>query len=224
MSNRVKTVNIYEGFDKMGVNGLWLRCWNEPTGVINLRESHHSLSGQRWDQIIKRCKKFSVQQIRASSYKGVCNQFKDFQHFVEWSLLEYGYQMRDDVTGKFWSIDKDILGNTKVYSEDTCLFVPNKVNVFVSYVHRKDSSLPIGVYFNQERKKYIGQIKIEGKAVNLGASSCPHQAHKLWQARKVEQGYKLLDEFKEHHKLQYALDAKLQMILKDLENDRITTC
>ena len=221
---KVITKNFYEDFDKQDSKGMWLRCWNEPTGIVNQRESHHTLSGARWDQMEKRCTHGSVQQVRAKSYEGCLNLFSDFQEFVEWSRTEYGYCLRDAGTGKMWSLDKDLLSFGKIYSPNTCVFVPNKVNIFLAYKHTKLGELPIGVYFNKSRGKYVGQIKINGKAYNLGGYSEPLEAHRAWQVAKIEAARILMDEFVDHAKLASGLASRIELIKQDYEQEKVTTC
>jgi len=73
-------------------------------------------------------------------------------------------------------IDKDLLGNGKLYSPDTCCFLPKSVNSFlVRTSSRNGKGLPVGVYKSKGRfqaacshpfggKKYIGNFKCATKA------------------------------------------------------------
>lgn len=221
MSN-VKTSNVYESFDKKSIEGLWIRCWNEPTGVINVRESHHTLSGQRWDQMTKRCKVGSVQQQRAKSYEGCVNLFRDFQSFTDWSIEEVGYNLKDSSTNRFWSLDKDILSDSKAYSENTCIFVPHKINLFVAYRNNKNKELPIGCYYSNTRQKYVAQIKEGDKTINLGGFNTSLEAHRAWQKAKVEKGYRIVEEFNFHEKLYEGLSSRLSHMREQYLNYEVT--
>lgn len=46
-----------------------------------------------------------------------------------------------------YELDKDLLGDGKLYSPETCCFVPHKINTLLK-TQRKDSFLPIGVFKN----------------------------------------------------------------------------
>jgi hypothetical protein len=211
----MKTNNVYEGFD-LAREGKWLRSWNVSTGVVGLRECHHTLSGNRWDQLSKRCKPGSVQQLRSDSYLGTENSFENFQQFVEWSRGEVGYDLVDDY-GKKWSIDKDILSTGsafKRYSPDTCLYVPHEVNMFL--VSGRPSVLPLGVYFSKARGLYVAQIKNRNQATNLGGYDCPLEAHRAWQKAKVLMGREIATPFKScHRKLYDGLNSKMDQIEAD---------
>ena len=58
-----------------------------------------------------------------------------------------------------WQLDKDILikGN-KIYSPDTCCFVPSEINNLFVGCNKSRGSLPIGVTFNKRLKRYVAQI------------------------------------------------------------------
>ena len=52
-------------------------------------------------------------------------------------------------------LDKDILmkGN-KIYSPDTCVFVPKNINTLFTKSNKSRGKYPIGVYFNKDRNKF----------------------------------------------------------------------
>lgn len=78
------------------------------------------------------------------TYKGcsVAEEWHDYQVFYEWAKVNYrtGYQL-----------DKDILikGN-KVYSKETCSYVPQEVNMIVNDNESRRGDCPLGV---SKRKK-----------------------------------------------------------------------
>jgi hypothetical protein len=55
----------------------------------------------------------------------VHNDWLNFQVFAKW----FKYHYKEDG----WQLDKDLLGNnSKVYSADNCIFLPAKLNSFIS--------------------------------------------------------------------------------------------
>jgi len=73
-----------------------------------------------WKGMIQRC--YSEESLkRFPTYRGcrICDEWLHFQTFAEWFYKNY-------VEG--WTLDKDILGNGKLYSTETCCFVPNRIN------------------------------------------------------------------------------------------------
>ena len=81
--------------------------------------------------MLKRC--FSEKyQTRQPTYKGcnVSDNFLNYSFFYDWCQEQIGFGKVDD-KGRCWCLDKDLLfvGN-KTYSETTCVFVPQEINLF----------------------------------------------------------------------------------------------
>lgn len=77
----------------------------------------------KWHSMLSRC--YSSSSLKRNpTYKG-CVVHKDwltFSNFKSW-------MEKQDWVGKV--LDKDILGDGTIYSEDTCTFIPSRVNNFV---------------------------------------------------------------------------------------------
>ena len=95
-----------------------------------------------WRQMLFRC--YSKKGLeKRSSYAGctVCEDWHKFSIFKKWFDENY-------VEG--WCVDKDILSppNNKIYSPDTCCFVPNEINVlFNRHQKQRSKSGVMGVQF-----------------------------------------------------------------------------
>lgn len=107
-----------------------------------------------WYNMICRCYK----DKRATAYKDceVCSEWLNFQNYAEW----YSDNFYDIGEGRM-HIDKDILieGN-RVYSPDTCIFVPQRINmIFMKKNRNTDSDLPTGINrcVNGFRSTYNGK-------------------------------------------------------------------
>lgn len=81
-------------------------------------------------------------------------------NFVLWCNDNYidGYQL-----------DKDLLGNGKLYSKDTCVFIPAILNTLLTCKSKNDE-YPLGVYKTNlpNRKPYPAAISVFGKKISLG--------------------------------------------------------
>jgi hypothetical protein len=84
-------------------------------------------------------------------------------------------------------LDKDILfkGN-KIYSPETCCFVPNEINVLLCKNDSKRGKMPIGVY---ERKmvngyKYVAYVNNTKKHFHLGTFDTPKEAFQAYKSAK----------------------------------------
>lgn len=99
--------------------------------------------------LLQRCYDIKFQHNHPT-YVGcvVCDEWLHFSNFKKWFDANF-------VEG--YDLDKDILvkGN-KVYSPDTCCFVPHEINILVRNYNRKHKqfNLPTGVYYDKIRNKY----------------------------------------------------------------------
>jgi hypothetical protein len=104
-----------------------------------------------WHSMIQRCysKKYHKRQ---PTYKDcyVCDDWHNFQTFARWFDQNYY-----EIYGEQMALDKDILikGN-KVYSPDTCIFVPRRINSLFIKCNESRGKLPIGITYNKHNKKY----------------------------------------------------------------------
>ena len=106
-----------------------------------------------WLGVLRRCL-----SDRHLSYKDitVCDEWLCFQNFASWCESQSFYNAKD-VKGKSYHLDKDILvkGN-KVYSPNTCRFVPSNINNLILSKKTLRGDLPIGVTF--KKGKFYAQM------------------------------------------------------------------
>ncbi|AUR96323.1 hypothetical protein NVP1223O_26 [Vibrio phage 1.223.O._10N.261.48.A9] len=79
-----------------------------------------------WSAMIRRC--YSQEWLeRFPSYTGcrVCENWRNFQTFADW----FYENLSEDLIGKRVEVDKDIIGNRKIYSPSTCVLVEPKDNM-----------------------------------------------------------------------------------------------
>ena len=139
-----------------------------------------------WSSMLQRCYSNIYQQKRPT-YLGceVSNSFKTYSYFKEWCGKQVGFNQLDD-EGKSFALDKDILvkGN-KVYSEDTCCFVPKEINsLLISRKGGRGDTL-IGVTYHKRNKKFVVRLST-GKGVqsNLGSFDTEVEAFKVYKQAK----------------------------------------
>lgn len=118
-------------------------------GINDLTKVRNVLSYKVWKNMIERCY-LPAYQNRFPSYKGVevCKAWKTYSNFKVWFDKNY-------VEGS--DLDKDILTkDCRIYSPETCIFVPHSINVALRRVKSKNSTisehLPIGI--QKSGKKY----------------------------------------------------------------------
>lgn len=87
--------------------------------------------------------------------------------------------MTQDWQGK--ELDKDLLGDGKLYSPETCIFVSHAVNMFTTDSGATRGEWPIGVY--KFRNRFVAQC--EGATpCYQGTFDTPEEAHQAWRKAK----------------------------------------
>lgn len=139
----------------------------------------HTKIYNTWKHMLMRCYDPKYHE-KKPTYTGceVAEEWLNFQTFAAW--YEDNYY---EIPGQTMSLDKDILvkGN-KVYGPDTCVFVPQSINSLFTKSDAKRGELPIGVYYNNQKKKYRACCSVNGKSKHLGYYDTPEEA---FQAYKV---------------------------------------
>ena len=174
-----------EGKYKMSENGKKTKCYNT------------------WHNMLERCYNPKYQE-KYPTYKDceVCESWHNFQTFAEWYNDNY-YQIH----GEVMCLDKDILikGN-KIYSPETCVFVPEKINLLFIKSDNSRGNDPIGTHQlpsgnyevrcnNGEESDYLGRFD------NIYEAFYAYKVHKEKYIKQVA------DEYKEYipQKLYHAL-------------------
>lgn len=114
------------------------------------------ISYKHWVSMLKRCydEKF---HIKYKSYKdcSVCEEWHNYSNFKKWFNENYY-----EIDGEKIALDKDILikGN-KIYSPNTCIFVPERINGLFTKREAERNECPIGVEKVKEKNRYIARLK-----------------------------------------------------------------
>lgn len=132
-----------------------------------------------WKDMLARCYNPNVLK-RYPTYIGctVCKEWLLFSNFKKWFDENY-------IEG--YDLDKDIIikGN-KVYSPETCCFVPHKLNCTINKCQRSRGELPIGVSFDKSRQKYIAGLRVGMVKKCLGRFDTSIAAFKAYKAAKEQ--------------------------------------
>jgi hypothetical protein len=108
---------------------------------------------QTWINMLKRVYTEAYQR-RFPTYKDVtvCEEWHNFQNFAGWFEENYKPEYMHG-----WHLDKDIIcRECKIYSPETCVFVPMVINTFIVPNRKQRGDLPIGVTMRGNR--YLAQI------------------------------------------------------------------
>ena len=77
-----------------------------------------------------------------------------------------------------------VTGN-KVYSEDTCVFLPRAINIALTHRKDIDNKLPVGVFpITNSINTYQANIKLDGKTHYLGSFKTPELAFRAYKEKK----------------------------------------
>lgn len=123
-------------------------------------------------------------KLRHSTYKdvAVCEEWYSFQNFAAWYYSEQQCDSVDEY-GKPFHLDKDILvkGN-KVYSPETCCFVPSEINLLVSLNPKSRGDLPLGV--TKCGKKFRVKINLGKLNKHIGVYPTKEEAFQAYKEAK----------------------------------------
>ena len=124
--------------------------------------------------------------IKQPSYKDVtvCKEWLCFQIFAEWCYGQKEFNNKDD-KGRTYQLDKDILvkGN-KIYSPDTCCFVPHEVNSLLLLRKSLRGKYPIGVSYNKQNRKFDMCLTHLGEKLNRSLHDTPEEAFLAYKKAK----------------------------------------
>lgn len=147
-----------------------------------------------WHGMLRRCYDTNYQE-KYPSYKDctVVEEWHNFQTFAKWHDENYY-----EIDGETMALDKDILSKgNKIYSPDTCVFVPTCINCLILKNDVKRGNLPLGVYNNKECKGYVARCKIgNNKTKHLGVYESPCKAFEAYRKFKEELIKKVANNYK----------------------------
>ena len=145
-----------------------------------------------WFRMIERCYSKKVHG-RFPSYIG-CYVSDDFKDYSKWRDWYDNYQYKHEG----WQLDKDLLvkGN-KVYSSETCIFLPHIINSVLTKSNKIRGKYLIGVYFDTHNNKFKSHISKRNKNTTLGYFENEMDAHLAYKTAKEEYLKELAEEYKD---------------------------
>ena len=172
---------IGEGKYKIKENGKLTKCY------------------QTWHSMLERCydEKYHEKEPTYINCE-VCKEWHNLQTFGNWFYENY-YEIEDERI----ALDKDILNKgNKVYSPDTCIFVPHNINSLFTKSDKARGDYPIGVHYNKQNKKFIARCSIydykENKKIRkyLGLYDTPEKAFEVYKQFKEKYIKEVADYYK----------------------------
>ena len=163
-------------------------------GFIGVGEHLASVNGKltpaydTWRRMLERCH-CPKSLARNPTYMGctVHPDWHNFQNFAEWFERQY--------FATCWQLDKDLIveGN-KVYSVDTCVFLPQQLNSLLNDCGATRGDLPQGV--SRRRNGYQAQLSIDGRLHQLGTYATPSEAFQAYKLAKEANVKRMAEQYK----------------------------
>ena len=148
-----------------------------PSAVNGVKTKEYNL----WMNMLRRCYSDAYKK-RKPTYEGceVSDKFKSYEYFYEWCNNQFGFNNKD------WQLDKDLLikGN-KVYSESTCVFIPQEINSLLLKSDKKRGEYLIGVSWSNTNKAFVATVrKNKGGSEWLGSFNTELEAFEAYKQAK----------------------------------------
>lgn len=143
-----------------------------------------------WQAMMNRCYNSTLERYEGCS---VAEEWHNFQNFAKWYDANY-YEIQEERM----ELDKDILikGN-KLYSPETCVYVPRFINCLFTKSDKIRGELPIGVSREKKTGMYRSRCNNGKKeTIYLGLFKSPEDAFKAYKNYKEKIIKKIAEEYK----------------------------
>ena len=179
-----------------------IKCPYEPRiyGVGFIGEGNYTVSKNGklkkeykiWYAMIERCYNPKLHE-KYPTYKDceVENHLLNFQHMCEW--LDENYY---EVPGEQMCLDKDILhkGN-KIYSRETCVFVPQRINKLFIKSDETRGDCPIGVHLTPSGNYRVFCSNGYSEQIKLGTYKTKEEAFQVYKEYKEKVIKEVIDSY-----------------------------
>ena len=145
-----------------------------------------------WYNALKRCYDPEFQE-KEPTYKGCTMEdyLLNFQNMCKW--LEENYY---EIPGETMCLDKDILyKRNKIYSRDTCMFVPQRINTLFIKCDKSRGGNPIGVIELLSGNYHVQCNDGYGKQIHLGTYSTKEEAFQVYKQYKEKVIKEVIDSY-----------------------------
>lgn len=172
----VKTGSIKDPYSP-SIYGVGILGTKYPTMVNGVITKEYIL----WNHMLERCYSNTYQK-KHPTYIGceASENFKSFEYFYEWCHRQVGFG------NEGWHLDKDLLTKgDKVYSENTCVFLPQEINKVLTKREVSRGNHLIGVCWCNTKKAFVARVsKNKGKQEFLGRFKTEIEAFNAYKQAK----------------------------------------
>ena len=179
------------------------KCARLEVDASRNRTKHHFYS--KWCSMRSRCSKTGWKgKYKAYTGCSICDEWNSFNNFNEWAENPTnGY-----IDG--YHLDKDLLvkGN-KIYSPQTCCFIPHEINSMLTNCKKRRGAYPIGV--SKNRNVYCVTLSRYSNVSCIGTFNTPEEAFNAYKIAKEQHIKELANKyFKEGKMTQRVYDALMK--------------
>ena len=159
------------------VCGVGILGTKYPSTIDGVKTKEYDL----WHSMLRRCYSDKSKK-KYPTYKGceVSDNFKSYEYFYEWCHSQIGFGNKD------WHLDKDLLikGN-KVYSEDSCVFIPTEINSLLVKRENMRGKYLIGVCWSKTANAFVSRVsRNKGMQEHLGVFNTELEAFRAYKQAK----------------------------------------
>lgn len=175
------------------VFGIGVNDGTHCTAVEGKRLKEYGL----WKDMLRRCTQNNAVSDRF--YTGVtCSEnFKSYSFFYEWCNQQKGFKAKD-INGKSWHLDKDLLNKgNKTYSEDSCVFIPQRINLLLTKSGNTRGEYLIGVSFDSRFNCFVAKCRKNNKMRFVGHFATEAQAFLAYKSFKEAYIKEVANEYKD---------------------------
>jgi len=173
----------------------------------------HTKKYSTWTGMLERCCS-SDYHIKYPTYKDVtvCDEWHNFQVFGEW----YDEQYKEDD----WQLDKDLLsGGKKIYSPETCVFIPRELNSFLGQ-DKRNGDYPTGVSRKGSKYRSRSYCSLSGRLVHLGMFDTIEEADLAYRNKRLVNMMVWLKLIDNNLNIDYRVYDGLRVIYEEYKKER----
>jgi hypothetical protein len=206
------------------VYGVGINDVDEPTAKFEkqadgkYKQVEYSVPYNVWTGVLQRCYKGGVRFYEDVT---VCEEWFKYSNFKQWC------ESQGDIVGL--SLDKDLINpSARMYSPETCLFIPAWLNLQLIERGKRRGKYPLGVC--KYKDGFISNIG-DGSGITkkyLGYYKTPEEAHRAWQIAKVEKLKDCIIRLRLEYKgdrlcdIEYGIQRRINLLEKHISENSIT--
>lgn len=121
----------------------------------------NKIAYMHWKNMMVRCYDVNYKNKKHKYINCIVDsEWHSFNNFLNW-FNENFYNIYNEVM----HLDKDVLGDSLIYSKNNCIFLPQRLNILFQNEYLKKSNLPKGISINN--KKY--RVRVNNyTSINVG--------------------------------------------------------